>query len=179
MSKRFWLIVTSAIAVSSTIANVEHIREIRQLKATIVGLKAEIEINKSIELARTSQLGATFDFGEYRGLPVQLVVDPDGRIVLEIAFSIHNPDVLADPRGDYLDYLKQQVEVSRTSQGVHLRNGMTMRLEGFPVWGPHERLGPDGSAKRLYFGESATFNGQTIVIRGAPNRPVGFYPYSL
>lgn len=175
-----WGIIATIVAVGGVFGFVMRGQEIARLKATIDGLKAKIEVTESVELARTHQPGATFDFGEYRELPVQLVVETDGRVILQIVYSNHNLDVLADIRGDYLDYLQKQVETAvAEKKGIRLRNGMTMRFEGYPVWGPHTSVDPYGSAKRLYFGEGATFTGQTIVVRGVPDKPIGYYPYSL
>lgn len=153
---------------------------VRPLQAKVEGYKSEMEIVKAVELARTNQPGATFDYGEYRGLPVQLVVDPDGRIILQIIYSGGNPDVDADIRGDYLDFLKNQIEMAvATEKGIRLRNGMLLRIEGYPIWGPHGSLGPQGGAKRLYFGEKATFDGHTIIVHGEATKPIGYYPYAL
>jgi hypothetical protein len=153
---------------------------VRPLQAKADGCKAEMEIAQAVEMARTHQPGSTFDYGEYRGLPAQLVVETDGGIILQLVYSGRNPDVDADIRGDYLDYLKKQVEVAvADKKGVRLRNGMTLKVEGYPEWGPHTSMGPNGHAKRLYFGEKATFNGHTIVVHGKSDKPVGYYPYSL
>lgn len=175
-----WGLIATIVAIGGVFGFVLRGQEIARLKATIDGLNTKIEVTKSVELARTHQPGATFDFGEYRDLPVQLVVETDGRIILQVVYSDRNPDVDADIRGDYLGYLQKQVEMAvAEKKGIRLRNGMTMRFEGYPVWGPHTSMGPHGGAKRLYFGESATFTGQTIVVRGVPDKPIGYYPYVL
>jgi hypothetical protein len=157
-------------------------QRVSPLTMQVLKQKIQFETLNKLELARISLLGATFNYGECQKHPVQLVVDrDDGRVVLQI---LHRRNEFMGGfvgRGmEELNYLKTQVETIVTEKkGIQLQNGMTLRFEGYPIWGPHSSFGPDGDAERLYFGESAIFDDKTIVVRGVPSKPVGYYPYTL
>lgn len=149
------------------------------LKSQVSEQRTRIENFNALERAR-AQPDVTFDYGEYQKHPVQLILETDG-VVLQV---VHQQNEFEWKLGDDdLGYLKTQIEtLIAEKNGIRLQDGRKLRLEGYPTWGPHYRLDPDSQrdgAKRLYFGESATFDGETIVVHGTPNKPVGYYPYHI
>jgi hypothetical protein len=118
----------------------------------------------------------TFNYGEYRGHLVRLVVENDKNVFLEIVYrKIEN--ILGPDQSD-LDYLRTQIEKA-SATNVVLKNGMKMRIEGYPIWGPYSHLSQNRNSKRLSFGENVTFQDSTIIVHGIPTRPDGYYPYAL
>lgn len=153
-----------------------YLYQVKPLEARIASAEAELKLAHLIQ--NSDPAGATFDYGEYEGLPVQLVIESGGRVILQMPYG-NDPAVTADLRGDYLEYLKVQVQNAH-DWGVDLRNGMHLRVVGFPIWGPGEAFkGPSRRVKQLYFGDMAVFNGTTLTVQGEGQKPVGFYPYIL
>lgn len=155
-------------------------QKVNPLVSQVLEQKIQIENVNACERARTHQPGAAFNYGKHQGRPIQLVLETS-RVVLQIPYR-RNDEYGWEIEGSNLDYLKDQVEAAvAEKKGVRLQNGMTLRFEGYPIWGPHISSGLGGGAQRLYFGESATFDcdSKVIVVYGAPEKPVGYYPYTL
>ena len=115
--------------------------------------------------------------------PVELVYEPyknTGRA--RVTLRIKGRDY-ADVAGndDLLLFLKQAVVVltgsefpklmpSRPSVGKTTKLGETGYYfaydGGYPIWGPHGSIGPDGDYSCLFFAENATFDGKTIKASG-------------
>lgn len=154
-------------------------QSVSPLMSQVSEQRIQIENFNALERVRAHQSEVTFYYGKYDGRPVQLVIDTDGRIVLQIVYRLRD-EYGWEFGGSSLDYLKTQIEtVVVEKKGIRLPNGITLKFEGYPIWGPHNSVGPNGSATRLYFGESATVDDKVIVVHGASDKPIGYYPYVL
>jgi len=124
--------------------------------------------------------------------PVELVYEPyqkTGRVTLRIKCRNYGDAVGND---GLLLFLKQAVigltgsefpklMPARPSIGKTTKLGETgyyfVYDGGYPIWGPHGQIGPDGDFECLFFAENATFDGKTIKASGRPDI-IGYNGYT-
>lgn len=154
---------------------------IPSLKQQLSEAEAKIERLQIIDELRmiAGNYGSTFNYGDYKGHPVQLFVDDHGGATLQVIYGPREFPGVGLSEND-LEYLKAQVELAViSSDGISMSNGMKLRVEGYPIWGPTTLMAGDRSARSLHFGDIQTFNNRTVVVRGSGTKPVGFYPYTF
>jgi len=124
--------------------------------------------------------------------PVELVYEPyqnTGRVTLRIRGRDYGDTIGNDT---LLLFLKQAVIGLTGSEFPHQAPakpsiGKTTKLGetgyyfvydgGYPIWGPHGQIGPDGDFKCLFFAENATFDGKNIRASGRPDI-IGYNGYT-
>jgi hypothetical protein len=124
--------------------------------------------------------------------PVELVYEPyqkTGRVTLRIKCRDYGDAVGNDA---LLSFLKQAVIGLTGSEFPKLMPakpsvGKTTKLGetgyyfvydgGYPIWGPHGQIGPDGDFEGLFFAENATFDGKNIRASGRPDI-IGYNGYT-
>ena len=150
------------------------------LKQKVSEYEAWMERFQSVEQLRmvTGGHGATFNYGDYDKHPVQLFVDDHGRVSLQVIYgSGEYPEIGLTGA---MEYLRKQVELATiSSDGAMMGNGMKLRVNGYPIWGPTTLVANGRSARELFFGDVQTFNNRIVVVRGSETKPIGFYPYTL
>ncbi|MEK7208850.1 MAG: hypothetical protein AAB677_01165 [Patescibacteria group bacterium] len=112
------------------------------------------------------------------GKPFELVYDTKSRRVILRVDSSSESFFNADE----LERLKSEVVRLILSGKTSLPlgdSGISFRFaEGqYPIWGPHEEVGPGYNYKSLFFAEGAAIKDGIIEAQGLPNRPGHYYPY--
>jgi len=117
-----------------------------------------------------------FDWGKFEGHPVQLVIDERGDVQFEILYTDFAPtyDEAA------LNFMKSEVErIAGSPNGVHVSHGLSVRISGYPTWGPHGEFGPNREAYCLHFARGVMADNLSVVVQGKMEVPEGYYPYNL